>query len=46
MIRDIAWLWQHDKAGCAAFLLPCLSLLVLALHGFGVVDLSTLEMLP
>ena len=46
MTRDLLWLWREDRAGCAAFLLPCLSLLVLALHGFGIVDLSTLEVLP
>ena len=46
MILDLAWLWREDRAGCAAFLLPCLSLLALALHGFGVADLSTLEVLP
>jgi hypothetical protein len=41
MIRDLAFLWRHDRLACAAALLPCASLLVWALHGAGIVDLAT-----
>jgi hypothetical protein len=41
IMHDLAFLWRHDRLACAAALLPCASLLVLALHGFGIVDLAT-----